>query len=203
MNLIIKEGKVLEEILEEIKKENKIEEKDFLYKKESKKGGLFKGEIVVVKVALLTEVCEYAKEFLEEILKNMGLDVTFETRLRDEQIIVKMYSDKNNILIGRNGQTLAALQIILRQAIFNKIGAYPYLVLDVENYKDKKIMHLERLAKNIAREVAQTGKEVKLEKMTSYERRIVHNILSQNKKVYTISEGEEPNRHIVVKLKGE
>ena len=203
MNQIVKEGKVLEDILEEIKKEHKIEEKDFLYKTETKKGGLFKGEVVVVKVALLTEVCEYAKEFLGEILKNMGLEVTFETRLRDEQIIVKMYSDKNNILIGRNGQTLAALQTILRQAIFNKIEAYPYIVLDVENYKDKKIMHLERLAKNIAREVVQTGKETRLENMTSYERRVVHNILSQNKKVYTISEGEEPNRHIVVKLKEE
>ena len=203
MKQIIKEGKVLEEILEEIKKENKIEDKDFLYKTESKKGGLFKGEIIVVKAALLTDIQEYAKEFLSEILKNMGLDVTFETRLRDEQIVVKMYSDKNNILIGRNGQTLSALQTILRQAIFNKIEAYPYIVLDVENYKDKKIMHLERLAKNIAREVVQTGKETRLENMTSYERRVVHNILSQNKKVYTISEGEEPNRHIVVKLKEE
>jgi len=203
MKLILKEGKVLEELLEEIKKEHKIEETEFLYKTESKKGGLFKGEIVVVKGALISDIQEYIKEFLGEILKNMGLDVTFEIRLRDEQIIVKMYSDKNSILIGRNGQTLSALQTILRQAIFNKIETYPYIVLDVENYKDKKVMHLERLAKNIAREVAQTGKEVKLEKMTSYERRIVHNILSQNKKVYTISEGEEPNRHIVVKLKEE
>ena len=112
-----------------------------------------------------------------------------------------MYSDNNSILIGKNGQTLQALTTVLKQIVYNEVKQYPYLILDVENYKEKQVKYLERLAKNIAREVAQTKNEVALENMNSYERRIVHNILSENKKVYTISEGEEPNRHVVVKPK--
>ena len=73
--------------------------------------------------------------------------------------------------------------------------------MDVENYKDKQIMHLERLAKNIAREVRNTKQPVTMENMNSYERRIVHNVLTNFKGVITESEGEEPNRHVVVKPK--
>ena len=73
--------------------------------------------------------------------------------------------------------------------------------LDASDYKDKQVSHLERLAKNIAREVRNTGREVVMDNMNSYERRIVHNVLTDFKGVTTISEGEEPNRHIIVKPK--
>jgi spoIIIJ-associated protein len=112
-----------------------------------------------------------------------------------------MYSNNNSILIGHNGQTLKALTTVVKQVIYNEIGEYPYLILDVENYKEKQVKYLERLAKNIAREVGHTKNPVELENMNSYERRIIHNILSDNKYVYTESIGEEPNRHVVVKPK--
>ena len=73
------------------------------------------------------------------------------------------------------------------------------VILDVEDYKEKVSKHLEYNVKKIAREVKKTGVSAKLDPMNSYERRIVHNILSNNKKVSTISEGEEPNRHVVIK----
>lgn len=73
--------------------------------------------------------------------------------------------------------------------------------LDASDYKDKQVSHLERLAKNIAREVRNTGREVVMDNMNSYERRIVHNVLTDFNGVTTISEGEEPNRHIIVKPK--
>ena len=201
MEIIIKEGKVEKDIIEELVDELKIKEGDIMYKTETKKGGLFKGESTIVKAVQVSEIAEYIKQFLKKLLTDMSLDVSFESSVRDNQINIKMYSDKNNILIGKNGQTLAALQTIIRQAVFNKIEMYPYILLDVENYKSKQVTHLERLAKNVAREVAQTGVEVKLENMNAYERRIVHSILSENKKVSTLSEGEEPNRHIVIKPK--
>ena len=131
----------------------------------------------------------------------MGIEAQIESNVRDEQINLKMYSDKNNILIGKNGQTLSAIQNILRQMVYNEIEVYPYILLDVENYKEKKIGHLERNAKRIAREVLKTKIEVKLDNMNSYERRIVHNALSKYKNIATISEGEEPNRHIVISYK--
>ena len=201
MEKIIKEGKTEEEVVTDILNEYKVTKEDIMYKTEKKKGGLFKGESIVVNAVLISDIQEYIKAFLKELLTNMSLDVSFESRIRDAQINIKMFSDKNSILIGKNGQTLSALQTIIRQAVYNKTGLYPYVLLDVENYKDKKIMHLERLAKNVAREVAQTGVEVKMEDMNAYERRIVHSMLSENKKVDTTSEGEEPNRHIVIKPK--
>ena len=83
----------------------------------------------------------------------------------------------------------------------NEIKSYPYLILDVENYKEKQVKYLERLAKNIAREVKSTHEPVELENMNSYERRVIHNILTDDKYVYTESTGEEPNRHVVIKPK--
>ena len=112
-----------------------------------------------------------------------------------------MYSDNNSILIGKSGQTLKALTTVVKQIVFNQIKQYPYIILDVENYKEKQVKYLERLAKNVARDVERTKVEVALENMNSYERRVIHNILSESKTVYTISEGEEPNRHIIVKPK--
>ena len=201
MNFIEKEGKELTAVLKELAKELNVSEEELLYKTDSKKGGLFKAATVVVKATSIANVSEHIKEYLQSILKEMGLNVTFETKIRENQITIKMYSDKNNILIGKNGQTLAALQTLVRQAVYSKIDTYPNVVLDVENYKDKQKMHLERLAKNTAREVAQTGLEVRLDNMNSFERRIVHSILSENSKVTTESAGEEPNRYVVIKPK--
>ena len=129
----------------------------------------------------------------------MGIETTFEVKIRENQILIKMYSDNNPLLIGAQGRTLQALNTIIRQIINNEISVYPNIYLDVENYKDKQQARLERLAKNLAREVVKTKIEVKMDNMNAYERRIVHNILSTYNKVQTISEGEEPNRHVVIK----
>ena len=116
----------------------------------------------------------------------------------EDRTVIKMYSNNNNILIGHNGNTLKALETLVRQKIQLETGVYFVISLDVENYKDKKIARIERLAKNIAREVRKTKVETHLENMNAYERRIVHNILTDFKGVTTKSEGEEPNRHVVI-----
>lgn len=149
----------------------------------------------------MDNIVEYIKDYLKSLTKDMGLDVTFESKIREQQITIKMYSDNNKILIGKNGQTLKALTTVIKQVVYNEIKSYPYLILDVENYKEKQAQYLERLAKNIAREVSQTKEPVELEDMNSYERRIIHNVLTDNPKVYTESIGEEPNRHVVIKPK--
>ena len=126
-------------------------------------------------------------------------EVSFESKIREGQINIKLYSSNNSILIGKNGQTLAALQNVIRQRIYSKIGLYPYVLLDVENYKDKQKGYIERLAKNLAREVKKTKRPIEMENMNSYERRIVHNVLAEIKGVTSASEGTEPNRHVVIK----
>ena len=201
MNKIVKDGKVLEEILENIKAENNLTDNDFLYSKKEQKGGLFKGTTIVVEAVTLEEIQNTLKSFLKELLEKMGLEVKFESMIREGQIIIKMYSNNNPILIGKNGQTLKALETVCKQIIYNEIGSFPYLSLDVEDYKNKQLKRLERLAKNVAREVAKTKVEAKLDSMNSYERRVVHNALTNFRGVYTESIGEEPNRCVVIKPK--
>lgn len=194
-------GKNLDELKNNAYQELNLEENECLIKVTEDKGSLFKGQSYTLDVYKITDVAAEIKNYLSELLTKMGLETTFETKIRGEQITIKMFSNQNNILIGRNGQTLNALQQIIRQHIFNIIGVYPYILLDVENYKEKCENHLEKLAKQIAREVTKTKQPVIMDNMNSYERRIVHNTLANFKNITTFSEGEEPNRHIVVKIK--
>ncbi|CCZ89437.1 single-stranded nucleic acid binding protein [Coprobacillus sp. CAG:605] len=194
-------GKNLDELKTNAYQELNLEENECLIKVTEDKGSLFKGQSYTLDVYKITDVAAEIKNYLSELLTKMGLETTFETKIRGEQITIKMFSNQNNILIGRNGQTLKALQQIIRQYIFNIIGVYPYILLDVENYKEKCENHLEKLAKQIAREVTKTKQPIIMDSMNSYERRIVHNTLANFKNITTFSEGEEPNRHIVVKIK--
>ena len=203
MELSVFEGKDFEILLEETLEAMKLSKKDIMFKKAERKGGLFKGTIFELHLITLEKVATFIIEYLKKLITDMGLEVTFESKIRDGQISIKMYSDNNPILIGKNGQTLSALQNIIKQVVSKEISMYPNVVLDVENYKDKQLKNIERLAKNIAREVIQTKIDAKMESMNSYERRIVHNALTNYKNIYTTSEGEEPHRHIIVKYKEE
>ena len=174
---------------------------DVVVYKEEKKGGLFKSSVYELTVTPISDVATYIKSYLEDTLTSMGLEVTFETKIRDNQIQIKMYSNDNPILIGKGGRSLASLQTIVRQVAKVKFGATPYISLDVENYKDKQMLYIERTAKRLAKEVAQTKVAVEMENMNSYERLVVHNALANFKGVYTESAGEEPNRHVVIKPK--
>ena len=197
----IYEGKEQKEVLANALEELNLTENDVTYYFSKEKAGLLKKEVIKLHLFEVKDVAEFIKDFLTQTTKDMGLDVQFESSIRDKQISIKMYSDNNSILIGHEGKTLKALTTIIKQVVYNKVGEYPYLLLDVENYKAKQEKYLIRLAKNIAKEVGHTKVEVELEDMNSYERRIIHNALTDNKYVYTESTGVEPHRHIVIKPK--
>ena len=199
MEKIIKDGKVTEEVLEEILAENSLTKDEIVYTSRDKKGKLFQGNLKEVTVYKKTDINDAIKEFLKEIIENMGLEVSFETTTKDERTTIKMYSNNNPIIIGKSGHTLKALENLAKQKIQNETGIFYKINLDVSNYKEKIQKSIERLAKNTAREVAKTKIPVALDNMTSYERRLVHNILTDFKGVKTESEGEEPNRHVVIK----
>ena len=199
MEKIIKDGKETELVLEEILTENNLTKDEIVYTSHDKKGKLFQGTLKEVTVYKKTDINDVIKEFLKEIIENMGLEVSFETTTKDERTTIKMYSNNNPIVIGKNGHTLKALETLAKQKIQNDTGIFYKINLDVSNYKEKIQKSIERLAKNTAREVAKTKIPVALDNMTSYERRIVHNVLTDFKGVKTESEGEEPNRHVVIK----
>jgi len=196
------EGKELDSVIESALEELNIKKEEaIIINEEISKGTLIKKKSVKIKVYTYKDIQNYLKGYLLKLTELMGLSVTFETKLRGEQIYIKMYSDNNSILIGKEGKKLSALLTIVKQTLNTKYNINPKIILDVENYKENQEKRIERLAKRLAREVVKTKMEIKMDNMNSYERRIVHNILSNDKKVCTISEGEEPNRHVVIKLK--
>ena len=144
----------------------------------------------------------------ESIIKKLVADpdsVSVKEFTTDEentiQIEVLISSDDMGKVIGKNGKTISALQNVIKQIIYTRTTHNLHIILDVENYKENRSKNIEYLAKKIAREVAQTKVEVKMDCMNSYERRIVHSTLAENKYVYTESIGEEPNRCVVIKPK--
>ena len=199
MEKIIKEGKELDQVLEEILSENNLTKEDIIYKSATKKGKLFQGNLIEVTVYPKTAIIEEIKDYLKQVINNLGMEVNFEVTNDLERTTIKMYSDNNPILIGKNGQTIKSLEILVRQMLLSKYQIHFKVSLDVENYKAKKERNLERMAKQMAKEVVSTKMEIKLDNMSSYERRIIHNVLTDFKGVKTESEGEEPNRHVVIK----
>ena len=157
----------------------------------------------VIEVVKKEDVIEHIKEMLKTITEYMGLSVNMEVKKREDTLTISLYSSNNAILIGKDARTLDALNIIIRQSIYNEIGEYFKFVLDVSDYKERQQSLIIRAAKQVAREVSKTKVEAKLEPMNSYERRIVHNALNNNKYVYTESEGKEPNRCVVIKPREE
>ena len=102
-------------------------------------------------------------------------------------------------MIDKNGRTIDALQTITNSYLLEELKEYYRVTIDVNDYKQKKTRRLEKLAKYTAKEVAKSKVEVKLDPMNSYERRIIHNALTNSKDVKTESTGEEPNRCVVIK----
>lgn len=191
-------GKTLEEAQNRAM-EDLRETLDNLYIKETNvKNGLFNKK-VEIEVLEKNDIIEFIKQYLLDITKQMGLKVNIELKKREDTINIILYSDNNALLIGRNGKTLEALNIVTRQMLLRELGFIFHFSLDVEEYKMKRQTDLERLAKRTAKEVASSKIEVKLGFMNSYERRIIHNALSNIKDVYTESVGEEPDRCVVVK----
>ena len=193
-------GKTKEEAIEKATKELNVEEKNLIVNVLEEKNTLLKKN-VKIEVIDYNDLIDYIKEVITEITKLMGATVNLEIRRREDNITIKIFSDHNAVLIGKNGYTVDALQTIIRQIVQNATKSYVGIILDIENYKDKKNKNIEYLAKKVAKEVANTKVEAKLDSMNSYERRIVHSILSENKYVYTESIGEEPNRCVVIKPK--
>jgi len=156
-----------------------------------------------INVYTLNDISIYAISFMQELLTNMNLTVSIESLIKDNQITLNMSSNNNAILIGKNAKTLLALQNVLRKHIYETFGLNINILLNVDNYQEKRQENLIYLAKKLAREVTKTKKPVELDNMNSYERLIIHNALKDNLSVTTASVGVEPNRHVVISPKNE
>ena len=143
-----------------------------------------------------------AQSFLKELTHLMGVEVDVAVGNDAEgNVFVKMTWDTLGILIGRRGETLDALQYLTSLKINRGQENYTRVTLDTENYRAKREDTLVRLANRMANRAVKTGRKVSLEPMNPYERRIIHSALQGNEAVDTHSEGEEPNRHVVITLR--
>ena len=143
-----------------------------------------------------------AQAFLKELTHLMGVEVDVTVGNDAEgNVFVKMTGDTLGILIGRRGETLDALQYLTSLKINRGQEGYTRVTLDTENYRAKREDTLIRLANRMANRAVKTGRKVSLEPMNPYERRIIHSALQANEAVDTHSEGDEPNRHVVITLR--
>ena len=152
----------------------------------------------------IKEVENRARIFLSEVFASMNLgevEITSEYNTTDGSLEVDFEGEDMGILIGKRGQTLDSLQYLTSLVVNKGKSNYIRVKLDTEDYRKRRKETLENLARGIAYKVRKTRKPVILEPMNPYERRIIHSALQGNKFVETVSEGEEPYRHVVVKLK--
>lgn len=166
-----------------------------------KKGFLGLGSNITVEVTYNVNPHEEALAFLKRVIEQMDIDAKIEMIHANNEVKYNIYSDNNPLLIGREGSTIDALQYITRLVVSKYSEQRIICTVDVGGYKAKRKMQLEILATKVAKEVARTKIEVKLDPMNSYERRVVHTKLSEWRDVFTESVGEEPYRRLVIKPK--
>ncbi len=178
---------------------NAKQDEVIIIEKETKKT-LFNKKVEILAITK-SELNKEIKDFLYKTVKDMGFDCNIETKTRDTQLIYNIISSTSSVLIGKNGKTIDALQTLASQMVSTKYNTFYKFTVDVNDYKNQRKSRLEKLAKYTAKDVAKSKQPVSLEPMNSYERRIIHNVLTNSKDVITQSEGEEPNRYVVIKPK--
>ena len=156
---------------------------------------------VVLTIVRKDDVSRFIKYYIKTMGNLMCLLIDLEVSREDDIYNVKMASNNNPILIGKEGRTLNAIQVLVRQTLKNQLGLSLKVNIDASNYKGHKIDNIEYQTKKICRDVMKTKVEVKMDPMNSYERRAVHNAASKFKNIETESFGEEPNRYVVIRYK--
>ena len=154
-----------------------------------------------VRVSLKNSPADDAYNFLENILSLMNMDVEVEKLEDGDTIILRVWGKDSGIVIGRRGETLDALQYLTNLVVNKHSDTYKRVIIDVENYRKRREETLVRLAGRLADRVTRYRRNITLEPMNPYERRIIHSALQNHRYVETYSIGEEPNRKVVISLK--
>lgn len=207
MEYIEVEGKTVDEALTEalIKLETTSDKIEYEVIEKGSAGlfGLFNTKKAKIRIRKKETIEDAAISFLSDVFQKMGLEVDIQVKADYEERVlnVDLVGSEMGILIGKRGQTLDSLQYLLSLVVNKKSTTHLRVKLDTENYRERRKKTLETLAFNISAKVKRSGRPVKLEPMNPYERRVIHSALQNDRYVTTKSEGEEPNRRVVVILK--
>ena len=198
-------GQTVEEAIEKGISQLKVsrEKVDIKVIDEGKKGifGIFGSRLAIVKLTVNVDPVMEAKQFLSDVCKQMDVEVNIESTIDGKYVYFQLNSDKTGLLIGKRGQTLNALQI-LTQVVLNRFSEeFMNVILNAENYREKREETLVLLANRLANKVIKEKKEISLEPMPSFERKIIHAALADNEKIKKYSVGTDPHRHLVISPK--
>ena len=195
------EGKHNEELLIDALTELKVTRDDVYFKQTTEEGKLFKAKKYIIEIIKKEDVINYIKKYINEFANKFGVKINSEVRETDGIINVMLVTENNALLIGKDGKNIDAIQILLRQAVCNQTNQNIKVLVDISGYKNKKNKNLEFEIKKICKEVLNTKVEVKLDPMNSYQRRIVHTVVSEFPNLKSESIGEAPNRYTVISYK--
>lgn len=184
-------GKTLEEALDIASKEEYVNIEDLVYTVVNQNE-----ENVEIEVYTIVDVIEYSQRYLKEAIQALGIDCTVSPSLKDGIIHLKLNSDRNPLLIGKNGNTLQALNELTRIAVSNHFKHRYRILLDINGYKDDKYDRIIKMARRLAHEVQKTHQSVTLDPMPADERRVIHNALTNMPHIKTESTGFGKARQI-------
>ena len=168
---------------------------------EEKKGIFGLGAYIKAEVSLNLDPIEEGKKYLLQLLNDFNLTGTVEIIPSKQSITFNVNSDNNGLIIGREGKTLQSIQVLTSQVVNQYTNKHLKVLVDIGSYKENQIKKLEALAKKTAKEVLHSKIDAKLDPMNAYDRRIIHNTLSDWKNIQTVSNGVEPNRYLTIKYK--
>ena len=206
-SIIVEDGSVEEAVQSALKNlEAKREQVEVDILEEGSRGflGFIGGKQAKVKVTLKETPEQLIKNFIDEVIGVMELNVDYNVFLANEYWCVEFQGEDVRFLIGRRGKTLNALQMLTNLAVNRKLADRIRIIIDAESYRKRREETLRRLARKTAERVCRTKADVTLEPMTPQERRIIHLELQDSDRVVTLSRGEEPYRKVVIRynLKG-
>lgn len=202
-SLLMYEGKNREDLINKITEELNCNENELVILEQFTEGKIFKSQKYNLSVITKAEIKKQLKNFFNELSKLMNVTIESEINITEDNIYnINLVTSNNSILIGKEGKTLDAIQCLLRQISQNDLQNKIKINVDISNYKYEQTKKLEKKIKNIAKEVLKTKVDTSLDPMNSYNRRIVHTIVSEFPDLETESVGEGKERHVVIKYVG-
>lgn len=202
-SLLMYEGKNREDLINKITEELNCNENELVILEQFTEGKIFKSQKYKLSVITKAEIKKQLKNFFNELSKLMNVTIESEINITEDNIYnINLVTSNNSILIGKEGKTLDAIQCLLRQISQNDLQNKIKINVDISNYKYEQTKKLEKNIKNIAKEVLKTKVDTSLDPMNSYNRRIVHTIVSEFSDLETESIGEGKERHVVIRYVG-
>lgn len=192
-------AKSLEDLLNKVAQEKNVPVEDLVYHVvEEKAGFLGLGASVTAEVYALSDVSQFAKDYIASFLNGFDIDAEVEVEQRGSNLSVSINAENNAILIGRGGKSLEGLGQLLRQVVSAEFKRRFFVRIDINNYKSDRYEKLKSMARRIAKQVQRSKIDVSLDPMPNDERRVIHKELTDYAHVRTVSEGDGRNRHLKI-----